>query len=163
MLVKYHLFLIPKRYFYGWDDFHYWGWYWESFIDGQQYWKFWWPIISYEVSEFLDEYTLHKGQPKSTLEYGCVDYWIQSQTSLEAITKYSIHCFSLHRRMWNRQRKTEISKIYLPVKWVNDISFLFFFKYFEILMKNNVREHNSSVTSYWNLNQNDQCYELLKP
>lgn len=127
MLVKYHLFLIPKRYFYGWDDFHYWGWYWESFIDGQQYWKFWWPIISYEVSEFLDEYTLHKGQPKSTLEYGCVDYWIQSQTSLEAITKYSIHCFSLHRRMWNRQRKTEISKIYLPVKWVNDISFLFFF------------------------------------
>lgn len=61
----------------------------------------------------------------STLEYGSVNYRIPTDHSLEAAAKFRNHCFSLHRRMWNRQRKTEICEIYLPVKWVNDISFLF--------------------------------------
>lgn len=100
-------------------------------INGQWLAKFWGPISSYQLSERLDRYVLFEGHPESALEYASVNYWILTDQSLEAAAKYSIHCFSLHRRMWNRQRKTEICEIYLPVKWVNGISFLFL-KYFEI-------------------------------
>lgn len=43
-------------------------------INDQWLAKFWGPINSYQVSEFLDQHILFKGHHKCTLEYGSVSY-----------------------------------------------------------------------------------------
>lgn len=70
-------------------------------------------INSYQISEILDQYILVKGYPKSTLEYGSVNYRILTDHSLEAAAIVSIVSPCIGECEIGREKLKSMKFIYL--------------------------------------------------